>query len=91
MRYFALLNLQHVVLYIFPTLIFIVVLGLALAKSYYKSADSPDRLIKVHGRYPDDLEDKDAPFPVALTLIIVGTAVWAVLYILFTGLMGVQI
>ena len=91
MRFFALLNFQHVILYVFPALIFVIIFGLALAKSYFKSANSGDRLINVHGRYPDDIEDKHAPFPVALTLIIVGTVVWAVLYILFTGLMGVKI
>ena len=91
MRFFALLNFQHVILYVFPTLIFIIMFGLALAKSYFKRADSVERLITVHGRYPDDIEDKNAPFPIALTLIIIGTVVWAVLYILFNGLMGVQI
>ena len=91
MRFFALLNFQHVILYVFPTLIFIIIFGLALAKSYFKSAAAPDRLTTVHGRYPDDIEDKHAPFPVALTLIIVGTVLWAVGYILFNGLMGVKI
>lgn len=91
MRFFALLNFQHVILYVFPALIFIIIFGLALARSYFKSADSAERLIHVHGRYPDDLEDRNAPFPIALTLIIAGTVVWAVLYILFNGLMGVKI
>ena len=91
MRLFALLNLQHVILYIFPTLIFIIIFGLALAKSYFKRADSAERLRNIHGRYPDDIEDKNAPFPMALTLIIVGTVAWVFLYILFTGLMGVKI
>ena len=91
MRFFALFNFQHVILYIFPTLIFIIIFGLALAKSCFKSTDSAQRLINVHGRYPDALEDKNAPFPFALTLIIIGTVIWAVLYILFTGLMGVKI
>ena len=91
MRFFALLNLQHVILYLFPTLVFIIIFGLALARSYFKDAESAERLNNVHGRYPDDLEENNAPFPVALTLIIAGTVVWGVLYILFTGLMGVKI
>ena len=91
MRFFALINFQHVILYAFPTLIFIIIFGLALARSYFKSAGAPERLTKVHGRYPDDIEDKNAPFPVALTLIIIGTVLWAVGYILFNGLMGVKI
>jgi len=91
MRFFALLNFQHVILYIFPTLIFIIIFGLALAKSYFKRADSAERLTEIHGRYPENLEDKGAPFPVALGLMIAGTIVWGVLYILFTGLMEVKI
>jgi hypothetical protein len=91
MRFFALINFQDVILYVFPTLTFIIIFGLALAKSHFKRTDDPERLINVHGRYPDDLEDKNAPIPVALTLIFIGTVIWAVLYILFTGWMGVKI
>ena len=91
MRFFALLNFQHVILYIFPTLIFIIIFALALAKSYYKTADAAEKFTTVHGRYPDALEDKNAPFPLALTVIIVGTVAWAFFYILITGLMGVKI
>jgi hypothetical protein len=91
MRFFALLNLQHVILYIFPTMVFIIIFGLALARSYFKNDESVERLINVNGRYPDDIEENNAPFPVALTLIIAGTVVWGVLYIWFTGLMGVEI
>ena len=91
MRFFALLNLQHVILYIFPALIFIMIFGLALARSYFKDAGSAERLTTIYGRYPDGIEDKNAPFPAALTLIIFGAVVWAILYILFTGLLGVKI
>lgn len=91
MRLFALLNFQHVILSIFPALIFIIIFGLALAKSYFKDAESAGRLTNIHGRYQDGIEDKDAPFPVALTLIILGTLVWGALYILFNGLLEVNI
>lgn len=91
MRFFALLNLQHVVLYIFPALIFIMIFGLALARSYFKDARSAERLTTIQGRYPDGIEDKQAPFPAVLTLIIIGVVVWAVFYILFTGLLEVKI
>lgn len=91
MRFFALLNFQHVMLYLFPALIFIVIFGLALAGSYIKRADSAERLIAVRSRYPDGIESKNAPFPVALALIIAGTVVWGVGYIGFTALLGVKI
>ncbi len=91
MRFFALLNFQHIILYLFPTLIFIIIFGLALGYAHFKTAASEERKSSVQGRYPDELEDKNAPFPVALTLIIAGTIAWAFLYILGTGLMGVKI
>ncbi len=91
MRFFALLNLQHIILYVFPTLIFIIIFGLALGNTYFKTADHTEKLSEIHGRYPDNLEDKNAPFPAALMLIIAGTIAWAVFYTLGTGLLGVKI
>jgi len=43
MRHFNLLNFQHIVLYVFPTLIFMVVFGLALAFSHLRSEDAEAR------------------------------------------------
>ena len=37
------------------------------------------------------IEDRQAPFPLALLLIIAGTVVWAFFYILVIGLWGVKI
>ena len=91
MRFFALLNFQHVILYIIPTIIFVIVLGLSLGFSYFKRADSEERMKTVTGRYAEDIEDRDAPFPLALILIIAGTFCWAFFYILVTGLLGVRI
>ena len=68
MRFFNLLNFQHVILYVFPTLIFIVMFGLALAFSHLKSDDSEDRKKKIIYRFPEGIEDRDAPFPLVMTL-----------------------
>lgn len=91
MRLFALLNFQHTVLYLFPALIFILIFGIALAYSHFHTKHSEERKTKIHSRYPEDIEDRDAPFPLALILIIVGTALWSFFYILGTGLLEVKI
>jgi len=91
MRYFALLNFQHVVLYIFPTLVFVVLLGLSLGYAAFHREDNEARTGRIVQRYPAGIEERDAPFPLALTLIIAGTLVWALGYILAVGLLEVRI
>jgi len=80
MRFYALLNFQDVVLYIIPALIFIVLLGLALGYSHFYGKVSEDEKKAVHHR-----------FPLVLTLIIIGTLIWALSYILGVGHLGVKI
>ncbi|MDP6180783.1 MAG: hypothetical protein QGG48_12905 [Desulfatiglandales bacterium] len=84
MRFFTLLNLQDVILAIFPTLMFILVFGLGLAYAHWHTGDSEKRMDRVTHRYPDGIEDRDAPFPLVLVLIIAGTVIWAFFYILFS-------
>ncbi|MFH2220481.1 MAG: hypothetical protein ABII68_12595 [Pseudomonadota bacterium] len=91
MRFFYLLNFQHIMLYLFPTLIFMVIFGLALNFSHLNSKDAEERKKKIIYRFPDGIEDRDAPFPLAMILIIAGTLIWVFFYILGTGLMGVKI
>jgi hypothetical protein len=91
MRLFDLLSFQHIVLYLFPALIFIVLLGLSLAYSHFHVGDSESRKTKVIYRFPEGIDDRDAPFPLALVLIIIGTLLWMFFYILGSGLLGVQI
>jgi hypothetical protein len=91
MRLFDLLSFQHVMGYVFPTLIFILIFGLALAFSHLESDDAEERMQKIIYRFPGGIEDRDAPFPLCMTLIIVGTLIWVFFYILLTGLLGVKI
>lgn len=91
MRLFNLLNFQHIVLYLFPTLIFIVMFGLALAFSHLKSDDAKERKKTIIYRFPEDIEDRNAPFPLFMTLTIAGSVIWVFFYILVTGLLGVKI
>jgi len=91
MRFYTLLNFQHVILYLIPSLIFILIFGLALGYSHFYGNDSEKRKERIHNRYPGDIEEREAPFPLSLILIIAGTILWAFLYIIGTGLLGVKI
>jgi hypothetical protein len=91
MRYFSLLNLQHVVLYLVPTVIFIILVGLALGYTHLGGRDGERRGREIHSRYPDGLEDRNAPFPLALALVIAGAVVWSFFYTLLIGVLGVKI
>ena len=91
MRFFTLLNFQHVILYVFPTLIFIIIFALALGFICFNTKDSESRKKRVIYRFADDIEDRNAPFPLAMTLIIIGTILWVFLYILINGILGVII
>lgn len=91
MRFFELLNFQHVVLYIFPTLIFILVFAAGLGFVHFNTRHSENRKNRIIYRFPDDIEDRNAPYPLVMILIIAGTLLWMAAYILLTGLLGVKI
>ncbi len=91
MRHFDLLNFQHVVLYLLPTLIFMVIFGLALGYSHFRTARSATKMQTVKYEFPAHITDRDAPFPLCLILVIAGTIIWGFFYILMTGLLGVKI
>ena len=91
MRLFALSNFQDVMLYLFPALLFMVVFGVGLAYMHFRSERDEARLKTIIYRFPAGIEDRDAPFPLIMTLIIVGTVIWGFFYILLHGLLEVKI
>lgn len=91
MRFFELLNFKHLMLAVFPTLIFIVLLALALGRSHFRRPDSEERKRRIIYNYPEGIEDRNAPFPLVMTLMIAGVVAWAFFYILLNGLLGVKI
>ena len=90
MRFFDLLNIQHVVLYLFPALAFIVLFIAGLKFSVIKTKNSTKRQSQIIEKYPGGIEGRNAPFPLVLTLTIAGTIVWGLLYIFFIGTLGVK-
>jgi hypothetical protein len=91
MRHFDLLNFQHIMLFVLPTLAFMVIFGLALAYSHLYSDDAEERKKKIVYRFPGGIEDREAPFPLAMLLIVVGTLLWMFFYILGYGVLDVKI
>jgi len=91
MRLFALLNLQHFILYVFPAFLAVLLLALALGYTHFRGDDSEERKKRVVGVYPSEIQERNGPFPLFLTLVILGTVLWGVGYILAHGIYGVKI
>lgn len=91
MRYFEVLNIEHFVTYLFPTLVFIVIFVAGLGYTYVRRKGSEERATRIIESYPDGIKGRNAPFPLVVSLIIVGTVVWCLLYIILTGVWGVKI
>lgn len=91
MRFFELLANQHLFIYIFPGLLFMIIFGLFLGYTHFYSRNSEERKNEVIHRFPEGIEGRNAPFPLAMTLTIIGTVVWGVFYILAIGIFKVVI
>jgi hypothetical protein len=91
MRFFDLVNFKHLMMALFSTLVFIVVFGIGLGYRYFHTKDAEERKKRIIYKYPAGIEDRDAPFPLVMLLIIVGTVIWSFFYILLHGLLGVKI
>lgn len=91
MRFYELLNFQDIVGFIFPTLLFMVVFGVGLAYSHLHTHDAESRKKQIIGRYADGIEDRNAPFPLVMMLIIAGAMLWGFFYIVMHGVLGVKI
>ncbi len=91
MRYFELLGFQHVILFVFPALIFMILLYVGLSRSHFMGKNTEERKMKIVHRYPGNLESRNSPFPLILFLIIVGFLMWTISYTLLTGILGVKI
>lgn len=91
MRWFELLALEHIALYLFPTLAFVILFALFAGYTHWRTPDAEERKTRIIERFADGIEGRDAPFPLAMTITIAGTIVWGLLYIWFSGTLGVKI
>jgi hypothetical protein len=91
MRYFYLLGVQHFVMYLFPALATIVLFIIGLGFYYIRRKNSAERETRIIEEFPGGIQGRNAPFPLVLILILVGTIVWVLAYILLIGGLGVKI
>ena len=91
MRYFELLNIEHFIVYLLPDFIFILVFAAGLAFTIFRGKDSDDRMTRIIERFPGGIEGRNAPMPLVLYFTIAGTVLWALAYIILTGVLGVKI
>jgi len=91
MHYFELRNFQHVILYLLPTLAGVFLLAIGLAGSHFHTKNSEKSMHEVHTTYVDGIEERNAPFPLVLMLIIGGTVLWGLLYTILYGVLEVKI
>lgn len=91
MHFFELTGFRDVILFLFPTLIFIIFFFLALSRARFLRKDSEEREKTVVHQYPEGLEARNSPFPLVLILLIVGFLLWAFFYVIGIGHLGVKI
>jgi hypothetical protein len=91
MQLFNLGYFQDIVLYLFPTLVFMILFGVGLAFTRFRGRDDERREREIIYSFPEGIEDRDAPFPLIMTLTIAGAVLWGFFYILMHGVLGVKI
>ena len=91
MRYFEVLGFQHFVMYLFPAIAFIALFVIGLGFYHIKRKDSAERDSRVIERFPEGIEGRNAPFPLIAYLVLYGTIIWVIAYILLIGFLKVKI
>jgi hypothetical protein len=85
MRFFELLHTQQVAALIIIAVIFLILFGVTLWVLPMSGPRARALTIKPIQQFADGIEKGDGPFPLILALIIAGTILWALFYILFYG------
>jgi len=91
MRFFELLSIQHFFMYLFPAIAAIALFIIGLGFYHIQRKDSAEREARIIERFPSGIEGRNAPFPVLAYLIIIGTIIWVLAYILLIGVLKVKI
>ena len=91
MRYFEVLSLQHFFMYLFPAIAFIALFIIGLGFYHFNRKDSAERESRIIERYPGGIEGRNAPFPLLAYLVVFGTIIWVLAYIVLIGVLKVKI
>jgi hypothetical protein len=78
-------------MYLFPALATIILFIIGLGYYHIRRKDSAERETRIIEQYPGGIEGRNAPFPLFAILILAGTIVWVLAYIVFIGVLGVKI
>jgi hypothetical protein len=90
-RLFTILNYQNIVLYLFPSLIFLILLGLGIGYAHFGGVGGEDWKKVRYNIYAGEIEERRSPWPVVLLLIIFGTILWGIFYTWGIGYFVVRI
>jgi hypothetical protein len=91
MRYFEVLSIQHFFMYLFPAIAFIALFIIGLGFYHFNRKDSAERETRIIERFPGGIEGRNAPFPLIAYLVIFGTIIWVLAYIILIGVLKVKI
>ena len=91
MRYFEVLGIQHFYMYLLPVIAFIALFIIGLGFYHIHRRDSAERESRVIERYPEGIEGRNAPFPLLAYLVVFGTIIWVLAYIILIGVLKVKI
>ena len=91
MRYFEVLSIQHFFMYLFPAIAFIALFIIGLGFYYFNRKDSAQREARIIERFPGGIEGRNAPFPLIVYLVVFGTIIWVLAYIILIGVLKVKI
>jgi hypothetical protein len=78
-------------MYLFPAIASIALFIIGLGFYHFNRKDSAERESRIIERYPGGIEGRNAPFPLLAYLVIFGTIIWVLAYILLIGALKVKI
>jgi hypothetical protein len=78
-------------MYLFPAIAFITLFIIGLGFYHIDRKDSAEREARIIERFPEGIEGRNAPFPLITYLLIIGTVVWVLAYIILIGVLKVKI
>lgn len=84
MRFFSLLDFRYYVLAIFLGLITALVLYLSFRRTSEEGEDERSDLIE----FPEGLSSARHPIPPILLFTYIGFVIWAIIYVIFFGILG---
>lgn len=89
MRFFELLNFQHMMASLLIPLIFMVLFSVGVLLLPLVSSNGKKEVSQETHTFNDNISEGDGPFPMIVALIITGTVLWAVFYTVWYGLSDV--